>query len=402
MGSMARQQICTCVQQAGYFSILADETKDISKQEQLSIAIRYVDANTLSIVERFLMFVVASNLTAEHLSKYILDTLAVYNLDKNMIVTQGYGGASLMSGCHSGVQQRIKEVVPQAIYVHCHAHCLNLVLVDCVKNISYAFQFFALVQSLYVFMSSSKAHVVFLEMQSQLHPDKQTRQLQRLSDTRWACRYLSLDVIISTFGCILAALDSISESNDKPKAIKATGLLHQIQCFKFISCLVIFHRIMGITKLLSDQLQKTDLDLALAADLVVSTADTLKSLRSDDSWDHTYKYITDVANLFHIEAEEQPVRRRHIRPPRLDDFVSATPIVCHRDDLNDSQSLKTIIYFPVLDHILAELDRRFTKTNLDIMKSLQACHPSSSSFLQVSLLNHLATLYNLDADRLTT
>ncbi len=30
----------------------------------------------------------------------------------------------------AGVQQRIREVVPQAIYVHCHAHCLNLVIVD--------------------------------------------------------------------------------------------------------------------------------------------------------------------------------------------------------------------------------------------------------------------------------
>ena len=77
-------------------------------------------------------------------------------------------------------------------------------------------------------MSSSKAHVIYLEIQNQLYPDKQTRQLQRLSDTRWACRYLSLDVIASTFDCILATLDSIAEGNDKPKAIEATGLLYQI------------------------------------------------------------------------------------------------------------------------------------------------------------------------------
>ena len=73
-----------------------------------------------------------------------------------------------------------------------------VVLVDCVKNNSHAFEFFSLVQSLYVFMSSSKAHVVFLEKQSELHEGKQVRQLQRLSDTRWACRYLALDVIAST------------------------------------------------------------------------------------------------------------------------------------------------------------------------------------------------------------
>ena len=89
-------------------------------------------------------------------------------------------------------------------------------------------------------MSHTKAHVIYLEMQNKLHPDKQTRQLQRLSDTRWACRYLSLDVIASTYDSILATLESIADGDDKLKSIEATGLLHQIHCFKFISCLVIF------------------------------------------------------------------------------------------------------------------------------------------------------------------
>ena len=40
MATTVRRQICTSVQKAGYYSILADETKDTSKQEQLSIVIR--------------------------------------------------------------------------------------------------------------------------------------------------------------------------------------------------------------------------------------------------------------------------------------------------------------------------------------------------------------------------
>ena len=146
-------------------------------------------------------------------------------------------------------------------------------------------------------MSTAKAHVVYLEMQNRLHPGKQTRQLQRLSDTRWACRYLSLDVIASTFDSILATLESIAESDDKAKAIEATGLLNQIGCFKFVSCLIMFWRIMGLTKSLSDQLQSEEIDFSLAADLVTSTSDTLSTFRRDDTWDHTYKYITEVAAL---------------------------------------------------------------------------------------------------------
>ena len=102
MARIVRQKICTSVQEAGFYSILADETKDMSKQEQLSIVIRYVHGT--SVVERFLTFVIASDLTAEHLSKYILDTLALHNLDVSMIVSQGFDGASVMSGRCSDVQ----------------------------------------------------------------------------------------------------------------------------------------------------------------------------------------------------------------------------------------------------------------------------------------------------------
>lgn len=208
MASMVRKEISTAVQKAGCYSILADETKDASKQEQLSIVVRYIDGTTHMIVERFLTFVLASNLTADQLTKYILDTLAHFNLDVHNIVSQGYDGASVMRGCCTSVQKRIRDLVPQAPYVHCHAHCLNLVLVDCVKKNSHAYEFFSLVQSLYVFMSSSKAHVIYLEMQAKLHPDKQAKQLQRLSDTRWACRYFSLDVIASTFDSIIETLET--------------------------------------------------------------------------------------------------------------------------------------------------------------------------------------------------
>ena len=55
------------------------------------------------------------------------NTLQQNRLDPNGIVSQEYDGASVMSGCCSGMQQRIRQVAPKAIYVHCYAHCLNLI-----------------------------------------------------------------------------------------------------------------------------------------------------------------------------------------------------------------------------------------------------------------------------------
>ena len=129
--------------------------------------------------------------------------------------------------------------------------------------------------------------------------------------------------------------------------------------------------------------------------------DTLKSFRSDETWDHTFRYITDVATLHNIELDQaRPIRHRR-RPQRMDEFV-ATSSVGHREILNSSQSLKLNVYFPVLDSIQGEMDHRFTSKNLGIMRSLQACNPLSKTFLEASQFNALTTLYNLDSDLLET
>jgi hypothetical protein len=174
------------------------------------------------------------SLTAESLSEYIVDTLRKYQLDPKCIVSQGYDGASVMSGCCSGVQARIREVAPQAIYIHCNAHCLNLALVDSVKAACDAYEFFTFLKTLYVFLSRAKCHSVFLQQQKEFHPDQQQRQLQRLSDTRWACRHGAVSALCYTCDAVLATLSVIANGNDGVKAAEARGHLLQVQSFRFI------------------------------------------------------------------------------------------------------------------------------------------------------------------------
>ena len=243
LANMVRRTICSGVRDAGVFSLLADETKDCSKQEQLAIVLRYVDSKA-ALHEHFITYVQATSLTAESLVKYILDTLRDFHLDSKCIISQGYDGASVMSGKLSGVQQRLREIAPQAIYIHCYAHTLNLVLVDCVKMIQSASEFFCLLECLYVFISTTKAHVIFMEKQHELHPDKQPLQLQRLSDTRWACRYAAVNAICRTYDCLLVTLEDIGDGPDHAKAVEAKGLYYQVKQFSFIINLVIFDRIL--------------------------------------------------------------------------------------------------------------------------------------------------------------
>ena len=90
----------------------------------------------------------ASSLDAASLAKYITDTLTSLNLSLENCVCQCFDGASVMSGQCSGVQTRIREVAPKALYIHCTAHRLNLVLVDCVKSVTLAADFFSILETL--------------------------------------------------------------------------------------------------------------------------------------------------------------------------------------------------------------------------------------------------------------
>ena len=77
----------------------------------------------------------ATSLDACSLSEFILNSLRENGIDPKCIVSQGYDGASVMSGHCAGVQRYICDIVPHATYVHCYAHCLNLVLVDSTKRV---------------------------------------------------------------------------------------------------------------------------------------------------------------------------------------------------------------------------------------------------------------------------
>ena len=398
---MVRQKVCSGVREAGVYTVLADETKDLSKKEQLSISLRFVDEEAV-IREHFLTFVHAQCVSADSLTEYIVTTLKSHHLDLNSIVSQGYDGASVMSGQYSGVQQRLKSVAPYAIYVHCYAHTLNLVLVDSVKNVSVASEFFALAESLYVFISTTKANVVFLAKQKELYPDKQPFQMQRLSDTRWACRYNAVNALCVTYDSLLATLEHIADDSDSAKAVQAKGLYLQIKSFSFLVALVTFDKILSFTKHASDQLQSPNLDLASAADLVAATQSSLLDYRTDEMWHKLYTYTERIANHHCIEISSHLVNRRNQQPPQHLSSSVIMDTTGSRQTVTNvaSDEYKVKFYFPVIDSFLAEISRRFDAKNLNIMKAIHSCHPTSKFFLKTDVLQPLVDSYDLPKDKI--
>ncbi len=68
-------------------------------------------------------------------ARYVLRVLGKYKCAEKL-VAQTYDEASMMSSELNGMQARIKEKVPEAVFTHCYAHKLNLVLLHSAKCMS--------------------------------------------------------------------------------------------------------------------------------------------------------------------------------------------------------------------------------------------------------------------------
>lgn len=97
-------------------SILADETTDVSRTEQMSVCVRYIHADYLR--EDFLDFVPVYDVTGNGLAEKIVETLTTRGIDMKFLVGQGYDGAAAMSGHLNGVRTIIQQKYPLALYTY--------------------------------------------------------------------------------------------------------------------------------------------------------------------------------------------------------------------------------------------------------------------------------------------
>ncbi|KAL4142390.1 hypothetical protein QTP88_004857 [Uroleucon formosanum] len=94
-GASIQTQIVTKIKNAVFFSILADETCDISRIEQMSLCVRYIE--DCSIKEDFLTFISIYDASGKGLARTIMIEIDKLGLKKENLVGQGYDGASSMS-----------------------------------------------------------------------------------------------------------------------------------------------------------------------------------------------------------------------------------------------------------------------------------------------------------------
>ena len=220
------------VRRAKWFSLMVDEASDCQRKEWMSffVCIRDYDcivdavevevAQKKAVKEVCLGLSTLENATSETLFNTINDRIKEWVLDWNNCIGQSYDGASNMSGHLRGLRARVQEEAPQAIYVHCCGHNLQLCLIATAQlkpdgnlSIPCMCELFETFRELYNFIGASpQRSEVFRKKQLEYGiSTSNIRKLVELSDTRWACRVKALDAVRATYKPLLQTLRSIED-----------------------------------------------------------------------------------------------------------------------------------------------------------------------------------------------
>uniref|UniRef100_A0A2H8TX88 Zinc finger MYM-type protein 1 n=1 Tax=Melanaphis sacchari TaxID=742174 RepID=A0A2H8TX88_9HEMI len=374
---------------------MVDEARSFN-EEQLSFCIRYT--KNLDVVERFLTFLnVSEKQDADSLSTIMFNYLDASNIAQIPIVAQSYDGASVMSGRFNGVQQKVKLRHPCAIYTHCMAHRVNLIVIDMCKIVKETRYVFNCLESIYIHFSMPTNNFKFKEIQKQLGLKKIS--ITAISDTRWNCRVKNCTSVKHNFKAIIEALkEKIENSNDRDVS-QALGILSIMNTVSFIFHLIVLEDILQVINILSTQLQQKTATLGKAGLVIEGVIKTFEEKRSDKYFSEVWSTVELFSETHGIETpiKDCTAKRLKREPNHLKDFhLSSTTST---EQIDENKKRWRIIYFKLIDTIVTNIKKRFSTESLKMataVDNFMMLNYDDSTFF----IENYKELFNIDLNAL--
>ncbi|XP_065667807.1 zinc finger MYM-type protein 1-like [Hydra vulgaris] len=370
-----REEILSKFKMVKYFSIIADCTQDVSKVEQMSIVLRFVQMENaeVKVCEHFIDFIPVEQTTGAALTDVILKMLTQTRIPIEDMRGQGYVNGANMRGHQSGVQKRIFEKNSRAFFVPCHAHSKNLVVNNAAKSFREAVAYFGMKNS---FEKSSW---------KKIFP-------KPLTATRWESRIEAVQPFRYCAAEIFDALFEISQDifYDPSSRHEAEVLAQKMKNFKFCCCTVIWFNTLNQVNLASKFNQNIEIDISEATQTLYKTVNFLKLYRSDEA----FKKVIFDAELIAAELDLEPSFSFEvsIRPRFKKQMLSYenrdVPII------NPKDRFKIECFNCILDSAINSIEERFNQLN-KYCDAFQFLTDTSVDIDSMELLDELLALSEL-------
>nr|CAH7751726.1 unnamed protein product [Callosobruchus chinensis] len=333
------RKIIKLMQNAVYYSVMIDETSDITNHEQVTFCFRYVDTN-LNIHETFFGLYKTTSTTSENLFEIFNDVLRRFDINIKTCRGLCTDGAANVSGARTGLQTRIKAIEPRVIHVHCVAHSLNLVVQDTIKDVPAIRGFLALIRELIIFVRGSPKRQACFET------------LQAADDAQ----NLTLRPVLLCF------LDETKNQKDDSGA-KAKGFLKSLQSFESLFIIKFLIQILDGIEALNATLQKISLHLQKVVDNINTLKQILSSQRTDEHFQKIWKSTVDLAHILELDEPKTPKIR--MRPKRIDESSSEP------HQFSSPADYYRKMYFEVLDKAVGCIEERFTRNAMTHLSNIE-------------------------------
>ena len=382
IGQEIQEKIVSKVKENAVFSVLMDETQDISCKEQATIIIRYVD-ECGAVVEEFVGFCHAADLSGKGLALLLQNHLSKLGLDISKCRGQGYDGAAAMMGKLRGCAQNILKESHLAFPVHCFSHRLNLVLSkSCefppIRNM------ISILTKVCDYVKSSSIRTKKLEniLNESYSDEIKRRRLVRLCPTRWVQRHDSIIVFIEMIPAVVQFL-SLETTSD------AAVLLSAVLSSQFVIGLKICESVMVHTVYVSEGLQKVNQHLGESYSHIRNLKTTLQSLRTAADTKFHDVFVEAEKLLREIGGSDVIMPRCCVNQRNRGNVSAATPEDYYRNNG----------FIPFLDSILVQLDERFGADNVPPALAFQELMPRFQSEGSLNRVCEAALVYRGDINR---
>ncbi|KAH8019494.1 hypothetical protein HPB51_019833 [Rhipicephalus microplus] len=198
-------------------------------------------------------------------------------------------------------------------------------------------------------------------------------ELQRLSDTRWACQITACTAAMKSFPTILVCLSEVIATNSR-RATEAGGLLEQMN-FSFLFCLRP-PSYSAALRFFSDILQSKDCNLSQACLMAHTVIDELSEIRNSQSaFDTVWEQTCTISEENGVPQREKQRTKR--LPLHLEQFVLSEGRPVEEESPDSKETFRVKVFLPVLNHLIVELTRRFAENN-DVLCGVSALNPQKA------------------------
>ena len=285
-GNEIPAQIVREVNASPFFTVLADEACVCSNQEQMPIVVRFIDSKHV-IREEILGFALCSEGTGGRaLAELIIAKWSEWGVELSRLRGQDYDGAGNMAGRLSGCAAVIAEQYPNALYIHCSSHCLNLCVVAASKITSISNMWSTLLEISIFFKYYPKRQGKLESVIKNGDNNPTVTKLVDLCKARWVARSTLLVTFEALYEYVVATFEAISTGTtadwNADSQSSAASLLRSITSFDFVVAFIITAGGMARLHSLTVSMQSSSLDIIRAYSQINSVRESIATCRSDD------------------------------------------------------------------------------------------------------------------------